>query len=172
MAVVVDTNVPKTANGDATGQTPAACVRACIATLRRIQQGELLVLDSGWRIINEYKGQLRASGQPGVGDAFLKWVLTNWKNPRRCVLVSITEDAKRNTFVEFPDDPALAGFDPADHKFVAVALAHPERPHIRNATDTDWWHYRKRLAAHGIVVEFLCRRTMVRSEAIDRTRSG
>ncbi|MBI3961041.1 MAG: hypothetical protein HY328_19690 [Chloroflexi bacterium] len=156
MAVVVDTNVPKTANGDATAQASPACIRACVAAVSRVQRGEVLVLDSGWRILNEYKGQLRSSGQPGAGDAFLKWVLTNWTNPQRCFLVALTDVAAPQLFAEFPDDPALAAFDPSDHKFVAVALAHPEQPPILNATDTDWWHFQARLAVYGVTVDFLC----------------
>ena len=162
MALIIDTNVPKTANGDATLQATPACVRACIAAISRVQHGELLVLDSEWRILNEYKGQLRAAGQPGVGDAFLKWVLTHWKNPLRCVLVALTPVGPPQLFAEFPDDPALVAFDPSDHKFVAVALASPDHPPILNATDTDWWHFRHQLETHKIVVDFLCPDAMIR----------
>lgn len=162
MAVVIDTNVPKTANGDATAQASPTCVRVCVAAISRIQHGEILVLDGNWRILNEYKGQLRASGQPGVGDAFLKWVLTNQANPQRCALVWLTAIDAPRLFAEFPDDPALVAFDPSDHKFVAVALSHPAHPSILNATDTDWWHFRNQLAAHGVTIDFLCPDAMAR----------
>jgi hypothetical protein len=62
--------------------------------------------------------------------------------------------------LQFPNDERLVGFDRSDHKFVAVALAHPERPPILNAVDADWWYYREELARHGIRVEFLCPNAM------------
>lgn len=61
-----------------------------------------------------------------------------------------------NDFAEFPQSASLAGFDPSDRKFVAVALAHPHRPAIANAVDSDWRNYESVLAEHGIKVEFLC----------------
>jgi hypothetical protein len=85
-----------------------------------------LVLDDMWRIIGEYMQNLRRSGEPGVGDAFLRWVLTNKDNPQRCDLVTITP--VENDFREFPADAALSDFDPSDRKFIAVALAHPQKP--------------------------------------------
>lgn len=97
---------------------------------------------------------LRSEGQPGPGDAFLKWVLTNRSNPQRCALVSLTPQG--DSFLEFPNDPDLEGFDPSDHKFAAVAHAHPDHPPVLNATDSDWWHYREALACHGVRVEFVC----------------
>ena len=140
MKTIADTNVPKVANWQ-TSQASPACVAACARRLSDIQSAGTLVLDDGWHILREYLTNLRSSGQPGMGDAFLKWVLTNQANPRRCELVHITPV---NTgpdccdFAEFPEDNNLARFDPADRKFVAVAVAHPEHPPILNAVDTDW----------------------------------
>jgi hypothetical protein len=67
-----------------------------------------------------------------VGDAFLKWVLTNRTNPKHCEQVRITQIAE-NDFAEFPRSQSLVGFDPSDRKFVAVALTHPQRPAIAAA---------------------------------------
>lgn len=60
------------------------------------------------------------------------------------------------SFAEFPADANLAGFDRADRKFVAVALASGDSPPIVNATDSDWWLFREALQRHGVQVEFLC----------------
>ena len=55
----------------------------------------------------------------------------NWANPERCDLVPIKPvDGSENEFEEFPDDPALKDINLADRKFIAVAIAHPERPSI------------------------------------------
>ena len=158
MDVIVDTNVPITANGDAP-QASADCRETCISWIAEIMQSKyMLRLDNYWHILGEYEGQLRSAGQPGVGDAFLKWVLNNQLNPARCRLVPITplDGNGQSPFAEFPSDPALAGFDPDDHKFVAVALAGQVRARILNATDSDWWDYRVPLEANGIQIEFLC----------------
>jgi len=157
MRIVVDTNVPVAANGRSQQASPS-CVSACVRRLDKLQHEDTLVLDDNWIILREYMANLRSAGQPGVGDAFLKWVLTNWRNPRRCELVhiSLQPELGENRFVEFPDDPEMTGFDPSDRKFVAVALAHSAKPPILNAVDRDWWDHRGPLSRHGIQVEFLC----------------
>lgn len=152
---VLDTNVAVAADGRAT--VGAACVRACVRALRDIMATGHLVLDDEWRVIGEYRDNLHRSGQPGPGLAFLKWVLTNHHNPRRCTRVRLNakpEDPEN--FVEFPSDAALAEFDPSDRKFVAVAAAHGDRPTILEACDSKWWGWKDALAACGITVEFLC----------------
>ena len=123
-----------------------------------MQSKYILRLDNDWHILGEYEGQLRSEGQPGVGDAFLKWVLNNRSNPARCRLVPITrlDGNGRCTFAEFPSDPALDDFDRDDHKFVAVALAGQVRAQILNATDRDWREYRVPLETNGVQIEFLC----------------
>lgn len=158
MKAIVDTNVAVVANQQAP-QASLDCVLRCVNCLHTLQRTGCVVIDAGWRIINEYKNNLREQGQPGVGDAFLLWLLRNRNNPRSCCQVHITPCAASATdtdFAEFPTDPALVDFDPSDRKFVAVAVAHPEHPPILNATDSDWWHHRGSLTRHGVQVEFLC----------------
>jgi len=115
------------------------------------------VLDDGWRIINEYRGNLSSKGQPGVGDRFLLWVLRNLRNPDRCVCVPITPiRSDACNFEEFPNHPGLAQFDPSDRKFVAVAVSHGGCPPILEGTDAKWWGWREALAECGIKVVFVC----------------
>ena len=64
--------------------------------------------------------------------------------------------SKENEFEEFPDDPALDEFDPDDRKFIAVALAHPEKPPILQAVDSQWWDFRNAFRRHGVTIEFIC----------------
>ena len=158
MDVIVDTNVPITANGDAC-HTSTECEEKCIGWIEEIMQSKyILRLDNDWHILGEYEGQLRSEGQPGVGDAFLKWVLNNRSNPAKCRLVPITplDGNSQSPFAEFPSDASLARFDRDDHKFVAVALATQVMSRILNATDRDWWVYRVPLEANGVQIEFLC----------------
>lgn len=47
-------------------------------------------------------------------------------------------------------------YDMADRKFVAVAVAHPKRPPILNASDTDWLDWQEGLKRDGIEVRHVC----------------
>lgn len=167
MTVIVDTNVALVANGKSE-QASEDCEEICINWLVEITNGEIkLALDDERRIIEEYRRKLNPYGQPGVGDAFLKWVETNWTNPKWCELVSITPvDGLENEFEEFPTNPALVGFDPDDRKFIAVAIAHPQKPPILQAVDRQWWDFRDAFSRHGVTVEFIC------EDDIQRLRSG
>ena len=154
-SVVVDTNVGVVANERHAGASPD-CVIACVDALERIVRGNnRLALDDRWEILNEYLRYMASSGQPGPGDAFVKWALNNLANPERCERVPIDRIAE-GQYLPFPDDPSLASFDPSDRKFVAVALASEARPPILNAVDSDWWHAREALARAGVEVKFLC----------------
>ena len=157
MKVIVDTNVPLVANGRA-DQASEDCVETCINILMQITEGDIkLVLDDQRRIIGEYRNKLNPSDFPGVGNAFLKWVEVNWTNPQQCDLVSIAPiDDLETDFQEFPIDPALADFDADDRKFIAVALAHSEKPPILQAVDSEWWNYRDVLYRSVITVDFIC----------------
>ena len=109
------------------------------------------------RIFKEYRRLLSPSGQPGVGDAFFKWLWDNQANPKRCRQIGITPLAIAiQTLRSFRADPDLATFDAADRKFVAVALASGLNPTILNASDTDWWIHRQPLIRNGLTIEFLC----------------
>ena len=155
MAVIVDTNVPVVANGQSPQASPN-CVDTCINRLEGIIRGEKkLVLDDRWIILSEYIRNLRSSGEPGAGDRFLLWILMN--KDEQCDLVSIMSvDGSENEFEEFPDDPALNDFDPADRKFIAVACAHPEKPPILQAVDSQWLDFRNAFRRNGVTVEFIC----------------
>ncbi len=158
MSLVIDTNVPVVANGLNTN-LPPQCVNACVREVAALMKSgtHKLVLDDEWRIIREYSANLLSSGQPGLGETFLQWVLTNRMNPNRCELVRITPtNGGGNDFQEFPRDAELADFDPSDRKFVAVALAHPERPEILQAVDSKLWRFRSVLRRNGATVRFLC----------------
>lgn len=153
MSVVIDTNVLVVANGR---HEPAQerCVGACIGALEQARR-ETVVLDDGQLMLDEYRRHCAFAGQPGLGDAFFKWLWNRQADPRHCHRVRITPHPKRG-FVEFPADKRLRGFDRNDRKFVAVALAAGGSPPVLNASDTDWWHARQVLGEHGVTISFLC----------------
>jgi len=159
MYYLIDTNVAVTANGKS--DAGAACVTAAVERLERLKATEILILDDAFHILNEYDRNLHSAGQPGPGDAFYLWALRNRNNPRHSEQVTLIL-ADDGSFAAFPSDPDLASFDPSDRKFVAVALTHPERPSIVNATDTDWHKDQLALARNGVRIEFLCPEEMTR----------
>lgn len=152
--VVVDTNVVVVANGRSE-QASSDCVETCGERLEEIMHGEVkLVLDNRWIILREYMQNLRSNGAD-VGDRFLGWLLVN--KDERCDLVPITPvDGSENEFEEFPDDPALDSFDPDDRKFIAVACAHPEKPPILQAVDSQWLDFHNAFRRNGVTVAFIC----------------
>lgn len=162
MTVVVDTNVPLVANGFS--HASEDCVEICVDRLEQITNGEIKLavdyqaLDDQRHIIDEYRNKLNPSGQPGVGDAFLKWVEIYWTNPDLCDLVEITliVGGGKINFAEFPKDPALANFDDDDRKFVAVACAHSGKPPILQAVDSKWHNFLGALTQNGVTVKYLC----------------
>jgi len=160
-AFVVDTNVPIVANGQA-DHADSDCILACLKALEEVRRTKI-VLDDDLRIVSEYFHKLSRSGEPGPGDAFVKWAYDNQANPARCEQVHITpKPGAREDYEEFPEDPQLEGFDPSDRKFAAAARASQLKPKVLNAVDTDWWRARRPLARRGVHVEFLCPQAMQR----------
>jgi hypothetical protein len=152
MTFVVDTNVAILANNR---EWPSPeCVLACAQQLREIVHTGRIALDAGDRIFAQYRGHLSFSGQPGVGDAFFKWVFDHYWNDERCDRVLITPEG--DSYKEFPADERLAAFHSKDRMFVAVAAVHSEQPPILQAVDAKWRNFVASLADYGVNVQFLC----------------
>jgi hypothetical protein len=151
-AVAIDTNVPIIAN--CAESVPLNCALTCIQKLREVRSKQRVLLDTLGLILTEYRRHLSPRGQPGLGDAFFKWLWDNQANSQVCAQVEITP--MDGSFLEFPPDPDLSAFDPSDRKFVAVILASGVCAPLLNAADTDWWLFREALERHGIKIEFLC----------------
>lgn len=156
---VIDVNVPMVANNQAP-QADDKCVQACVKALERVRKNGKFFIDDGGLILGEYKKNLKVKGQPGLGDAFMKWIWDR-QSTNRCERVSLTlRGVAKDDFNEFPSDAALNGFDRADRKYVAVAIASNQSPVILNAVDRDWWQYKDALKKHAVEVEFLCPQCM------------
>jgi hypothetical protein len=147
MTCIVDTNVAVVANERISPQASLACVDACIQSLKAIMTAGRIALDDDGEILEEYLPYMRWHGELGLGDEFFKWVVDNQWNTERCDRVPLAP---------YPEDPRIASFDLNDRKFVQVALAHPQRPPILNAVDSDWRNFEEVLARHGVSVLFLC----------------
>jgi hypothetical protein len=152
---VVDTNVAVTANRGNAAEDK--CVDASGRALHDIMRSGHVFLDDAGAIVGEYRRNLRAQGEPGAGDAFFKWLLTHQYGGRRVTLVEITPKSDDSEdYEELPAPPAGIRYDPSDRKFLAVAVAHPDRPTLLQALDSKWWGWRESLRAHGVAIEFLC----------------
>jgi hypothetical protein len=147
---VVDTNVGIVANGRNTNAT-LTCRAAAVDALASIVEGGRIVVDAVGEMEEEYRVHFNPSGQPGVGDRFFQAVLIDFAGK-----VERVELAKRadGSFADFPEDVALATFDPSDRKFAAAArkAAVP----VLNAVDSDWLNHHEALLRNGINVDFVC----------------
>jgi len=133
-----------------------ACVRRAIDRLEQIKATGRVLLDTSRLVVSEYENQCSYSGQPGAGDAFLKWLSDHEWFEEHCHRVDIHVNSERD-FDEFPNDPDLAKFDRSDRKFAALAIAaRPSHAAVLNAVDSDWWEFRDPLARNGIEIEFVC----------------
>ncbi len=155
-AFVVDVNVAIVANGKA-GHADLDCVGRCIHVLDDISRNGVVVLDDGYRILSEYQGRLSRAGQPGVGDAFMKWVWENQAVVERCEQVVLTPIGTGvEDFAEFPRDAALSSFHRKDRKYVAAALASQRNPELLNAVDRGYWKHKEALERNRVRLRFLC----------------
>jgi len=152
---VVDTNVPIAANRrhpfDGTEAENEKWILACVVAIEHVYTNNALVLDEGDEIFQEYLDHLSPSGQPGIGDRFVRWVKDN-----RWQLQSVRITKNGDSYNEFPEHEGLTNFDHSDRKFVAVSNAHPQKPPIFEATDSKWFGWKDALNEVGIDVEFLC----------------
>lgn len=160
MTSIVDTNVILVANRQHQDVSPQ-CITNCTNALQLLMQKGKLAIDDRFRILLEYQNKTQPNKGRGPGDAFVKWALQNNANPARCDRVPIVEHAE-NEFESFPEDADLVTFDPPDRKFVAVSVAHPEKPPILQAADSKWLGWASALKKHGVHVEFICKEDIQR----------
>jgi hypothetical protein len=138
-------------------QLDEECQLSCLEALENLVDRGVVVIDAQGFILDEYMVYCSFEGEPGVGDKFFKHVFDNQHVEGYCLIVSITpRPGQPDNYIEFPNNPSLAGFDRSDRKFVAVSNACPNRPPICNATDSDWADYEAELNNVGIIVEQLC----------------
>lgn len=162
--VIVDENVAIVANDVtriSTGRPPLAeqaddkCRLAVMRRVRQIMSSEIIIVDSSGLIMKGYRKYLSGKGQPGLGDAFLRWVsdhLYDRAKVRQVILTS-SDDGQ---FSAFPSDPGLRSFDRADRVFVALAIASQDDAPIVNAVDSDYRQHQPHLDRFGVRVEELC----------------
>jgi hypothetical protein len=158
---ILDTNVLINAEGDQSAQTPLACREACLHFLVAVMAGDYqLVMDGGAdpdgsEALAEYRRNLHAAGAR-LGELFLRWLLQHWGTSVQ--LVPITPAGE--SYEEFPSDSRLKEFDPRDHKWVALAVAHKNynerQADIIQSADFKWLGFIAVFAEYGVNVRFIC----------------
>ena len=151
--VVLDTNVALVAVGgfEADGGLPTKRLKTwCVEQLADIMEGRVkLAIDDARELFSEYAHKL--PDYP-LGAQFIYWLNQNMWGVDGVEVSQIHKTA--DGYQEFPVDDDLREFDVADQKFIAVAVAHPKKPSVMEATDGKWWKWSFALKRHGIRVEF------------------
>lgn len=126
---VIDTNVLAAANGKA-DHVDEVCQFQCKTLLNGIREAQMCVsIDDEGEIFREYRRYADMKGQPGEGDAFIRWLHENIGG--RCELVDVST---------IDDDQLPKDFDKSDYKFLKVAFLTDYPPAtIHNATDNEDW---------------------------------
>ena len=152
--VVVDTNVAVVANYQ-TEQASEMCIESCIDALQSFRNEACFLLDDRRLDPRGISKALEVLGSAGSGRRFFQVVMG--QPGKRSALPEGSDNAPRRPwFRRVPGRPNLAQFDRDDRMFVAVALASGTHPTVMNASDRDWWIYRKALKRCGVAVTFLC----------------
>ena len=155
-AFVVDTNVAIAANGRGTHADPC-CKWTCVQKLNCLVAQETVAIDDQYLILHEYSRRLNSSGEPGVGDKFLKHLLNNLNQGSRVRRVPVTlSEEDRRGFEELPENT----FDRSDRKFLAVAVA--AKAVVLNAMDSDWGEHKALMDELGVKVNELCPQLVAR----------
>jgi len=149
--VVVDTNVWATAGksiAEVETSEEADCIEHCTDWIAEFLDGDYrLIVDSIGKVIDEYQYYILPGRFP---ESELNRLYSElWG---RLEYVDIEFDAAGHAVL-----PESVSFhDPADRKFVALALACDPYAPIFNAADTDWAKEREQLAEQGLTIYELC----------------
>lgn len=147
---VIDANVLIAANHRGT-HASLKCAAAAARYLLEAQEGVILEDDADLALA-EYKRYAHMSGQPGAGDRFFQWFMrARWTR----YLVERVSIGERPAEVKSHVPSRLHGFDPSDHKWIAIYLQ-GNGDRIVNATDSDWKEAAVALESCGVIVHELC----------------
>lgn len=148
MTQVIDTNVPLVAKFSR--DRPRELLDACEEILEEILEGRLTVVtDADGEIVEEYMHQLSLSGQPSLGDAFVKYVHDHRFTWEEAVRPDIQPDSvDEHSYAVLGGDDAE--IDPSDRKFVAAAKV--AGVPVVQGTDTKWLDWGPVLGRHGVQV--------------------
>ena len=149
---VVDTNVARTADGEAT-QADFACMKTCLEAVNAVVQEAVVVVDDDRRILREYEKAHRKRQRfspPGLVYQLLKHVHNHQYRGERVRRVRITAASEDRGFEELPPND----FDDDDRMFLATAVV--GKAEVLNAVDSDWELHRCLTDCLDVRVQQLC----------------
>ena len=151
---IIDTNVFMGANGMAS-QLNESDVDKCRLFVCSLFENTAVSVDLQGEIFKEYFAHMNRSGQPGIGDAFVKYLWDRQYDKNVCELVSITK-TNAGVYANILERPGLLQFDQSDLKFIAVYFESKNNVVICNACDSDWGNNKALLKKYNInVMEIL-----------------
>ncbi len=157
---VVDTNIWVMGHAPPhTHQTKAKleCATTCLDWLVKFRDSNKrhLIVDVQHIILSKYWEYL------GQGNSLAREILAHLEASDRIIPVQIAFD--ENHYAVLPAELGLDNFDPADKKFVAVALTCNPFPPIYNATDSDWREHAAAFTVANLTIVELCLDTLKES---------
>jgi hypothetical protein len=124
------------------------CIDACKKWLNTFSQSEdVLAIDNQFQILREYRNNIKTGG---LAQQLLNKLETK---PRDRILgCEVTFDD--GGYAILPEGYSFQ--DPADRKWIAIAIQFNPCLPIVNATDTDWYKEKQSLLEKEIVIQELC----------------
>jgi len=151
---IIDTNIFAAANGLANHLTERE-INKCKQFIAALAGNSVISLDLQGEIFQEYFIYTNRSGQPGIGDAFVKYLWDRQSDKMHCEKVDI-EKNENGIYKQLNEKDGLLTFDSSDQKFIAVYLGSEKQPVICNACDSDWANNKLLLMQYDIrVLEIL-----------------
>jgi len=147
---IVDTNIFIAANGKA-DQLTEADINKCKLFVASLFDNTVISLDLQGEIFKEYFDHVNRSGQPNIGDVFVKYLWDRQCDKTICEMVDIKKD-KNGIYKQLRNKSDLLKFDLNDLKFIAVHLGSKNSVIICNACDSDWAENKMLLKKHDINV--------------------
>jgi len=147
---IIDTNVFVAANGG-TDQLSEDDINRCKSFVALLFSKTIISIDAKSEIFSEYFRYMNRSGQPGIGDAYVKYLWDRQCDKTVCELVDISKN-KNGVYKQLKGKEDLICFDPNDLKFIAVYLGSKFNTTICNASDRDWEENKSLLAKYNINV--------------------
>ena len=134
----------------------------CEIFVKLILNGKICaVIDDDRAAYTEYRNNMYPDPNPssGLASNFLMHVIQNYGNDERVLRLPLARE-ENGEYLDWPRDPNLAGFDPADRKWVALARVFRQETGqaapITYALERDWDNYRDALTRHGVALDPLC----------------
>jgi len=151
---IIDTNIIIAANGETDHLTKPEKDK-CKQFIASLFNNSIISFDLQGEIFYEYFKYVNRSGQPNIGDVFVKYLWDRQNNSNHCEKVDI-ERNKKGIYKQFNKKEDLLDFDSNDQKFIAVHIGSKKNPVICNASDSDWENSKALLMKYNInVLEIL-----------------